>query len=78
MQYMIKRKSRIKLPTIKKKGQIVHFDYKDPRSLMRFIGDNGSIAGRERTGLTHKEQKKLAREVKRARHLALLPFTQTL
>jgi len=73
-----KSKSRIKQPTIKKKGQVVSFDYKDPRTMQRFMLESGAIAGRERSGLTHKEQRQLSQEVKRARHLALLPFTQTL
>jgi small subunit ribosomal protein S18 len=54
------------------------FSYKNPETLRKFITPFGSILPRSKTGLTAKEQKKLAREIKRARHLALLPFTQTL
>ncbi|MBP6933534.1 30S ribosomal protein S18 [Candidatus Woesebacteria bacterium] len=55
-----------------------HFSYKNPDALRKFITPFGSILPRSKTGLSAKEQKKLAREIKRARHLALLPFTQTL
>lgn len=50
-------------------------DYKDPDTLRRFITDHGKIRPRRQTGLYAKDQRRLAREVKRARHLALLPFT---
>lgn len=58
--------------------EIVWFDYKEPRTLQRFILENGAIAGRDKTGLSAKQQRLLARETKRARHLGMLPFTQTL
>ena len=53
------------------------FTYKDPNVLGRFVSEQGYIIGRDRTGLSQKQQRRLAREIKRARHLALLPFTQT-
>ncbi len=56
----------------------VTFDYKDPRFLQKFIMENGAIAGRDVTGLSQKQQRQLATAIKRARHLALMPFTQTL
>jgi small subunit ribosomal protein S18 len=49
-------------------------DYKNPERLRRFLHENGKIRPRRQTGLCAKCQRKLAREVKRARHLALLPF----
>ncbi len=49
--------------------------YKDPDVLRRFVTDHGKIRPRRQTGLYAKDQRLLAREVKRARHLALLPFT---
>ncbi len=55
----------------------LHFSYKEPALLLRFVTEQGSIISRKETGLTAKLQRQLAREVKRARHLALLPFTQT-
>jgi small subunit ribosomal protein S18 len=49
--------------------------YKDPDTLRRFLTDHGKIRPRRQTGLFAQDQRILAREVKRARHLALLPFT---
>jgi len=55
-----------------------NFSYTRAEELKKFITSQGAILPRAKTGLTAKMQKKLAREIKRARHLALLPFTQTL
>jgi small subunit ribosomal protein S18 len=49
-------------------------DYKEIAVLNRFISDRGKILGRSRTGLCQKHQRHLTRAIKRARHLALLPF----
>jgi small subunit ribosomal protein S18 len=50
-------------------------NYKDVDTLRRFITERAKIRPRRQTGLSAKNQRKLAREIKRARHLALLPFT---
>ncbi|HML24759.1 MAG TPA: 30S ribosomal protein S18 [Aggregatilinea sp.] len=50
-------------------------DYKDVDTLRRFITERAKIRPRRQTGLTSKHQRLLARQIKRARHLALLPFT---
>jgi small subunit ribosomal protein S18 len=50
-------------------------DYKDPEPLRRYLTGQGKIRPRRQTGVCAKHQRRLAREVKRARHLALLPFT---
>lgn len=50
------------------------FDYKDIDTLRRYIGETGKIKPRRQTGNCARCQRELAREVKRARHLALLPF----
>lgn len=50
-------------------------DYKDIETLSRFVSDHGKIRSRRQTGTCAKHQRHLAREIKRARHLALLPFT---
>jgi small subunit ribosomal protein S18 len=50
-------------------------NYKNAELLRRYISENGKIRPRRQTGFCAKCQRKLAREVKRARHLALLPFT---
>ena len=53
------------------------FDYKDPQQLRHFITDRGKIVPRRITGLTAKQQRDLTRAIKRARNLALLPYTAT-
>ncbi len=50
-------------------------DYKDVRLLQRFVSETGKIIPRRITATTAKEQRALARAIKRARILALLPFT---
>ncbi|MGF1475082.1 MAG: 30S ribosomal protein S18 [Geminicoccaceae bacterium] len=49
-------------------------DYKDVKLLQRFVSERGKIVPRRITAVTAKEQRALARAIKRARHLALLPF----
>ncbi len=50
-------------------------NYKNVNLLQKFTTPAGSILGREKTGLSAKLQRRLTREIKRARHMALLPFT---
>lgn len=50
-------------------------DYKQADALRRFINESGKIRPRRQTGTCAKHQRALARAIKRARHLALLPFT---
>lgn len=49
-------------------------DYKDPSKLQPYISDRGKIAPRRKTGVCAKHQRALAVAIKRARHLALLPY----
>jgi len=49
-------------------------NYKDERTLSRFITDRGKILPRRMTGMCARHQRQLATAVKRARFLALLPF----
>lgn len=49
-------------------------DYKDVKLLQRYLNSVGRIEGRKRTGASMKHQRMLAKSLKRARHLALLPF----
>lgn len=51
--------------------------YKDTKTLFKFVDERGKIQSRIKSGLTAKEQRVVTRELKRARHLALMPFTQT-
>jgi small subunit ribosomal protein S18 len=53
----------------------VKIDYKSYDMLRRFLTDRGKIRPRRQTGTCAKHQRALARAVKRARHLALLPYT---
>ena len=55
-------------------GSIEAIDYKDPSKLTRFISDRGKIEPRRKTGTCAKHQRVLAVAIKRARHLALLPY----
>jgi small subunit ribosomal protein S18 len=57
-----------------KKDTPVYFDYKDVKTLQRFIDVYGKIKQIGKTGLSAKQQRQLATAVKRARHLAFLPF----
>lgn len=50
-------------------------DYKNFQEIEMYITDRKKILGRTRTGICSKHQKVMAREIKRARHLALLPFS---
>jgi small subunit ribosomal protein S18 len=60
----------------KHRTDIAFFDYKDFKTLQRYVNQYGQIEPRKRTGLTESKQRQLARAIKRARHIALLPFVQ--
>ena len=55
--------------------EVATIDYKDVDRLRKLISDRGRIEPRRKTGLTAKDQRKIAREIKRARQVALLPYT---
>ena len=57
-----------------KKHGIKYIDYKDHEFLMKFLNDQGKILPRRITGTSLKYQRKMGTAIKRARHLALLPF----
>ena len=57
-----------------KKAKIKFIDYKDPEFLKKFLNEQGKNLPRRITGTSVKFQKKVATAVKRARHLALLPY----
>jgi small subunit ribosomal protein S18 len=56
-------------------GKQTKFDYKDVDLLRSFITERGKIRPRRQTGVSAKQQRALAKAIKRARHMALLPFT---
>ncbi|MDE0084356.1 MAG: 30S ribosomal protein S18 [Candidatus Poribacteria bacterium] len=51
-------------------------DYKDVDTLRKFINERGKIVSRRVSGLSAKQQRMVTRAVKRARNMALLPFTR--
>ena len=57
-----------------RKDNPTYFDYKDTKTLQRYVNTYGQIEPRTKTGLTQTQQKQLTVAIKRARHLALLPF----
>lgn len=52
-----------------------YVDYKRSEDLRRFLTPNGKIQGRKKTGLTAREQRAVSQAIKRARYMALLPYT---
>ena len=52
----------------------LYFDYRDVKTMQRYIDAYGRIEPISKTGLSQKQQKQLTVAVKRARNLALLPF----
>nr|YP_009942297.1 ribosomal protein S18 [Haplocladium microphyllum]QOC71465.1 ribosomal protein S18 [Haplocladium microphyllum] len=67
-----KRSSRRRLPPIRS-GEII--DYKNINLLRRFISEQGKILSRRMNRLTSKQQRLMTIAIKRARVLALLPFS---
>ncbi|MCK4678739.1 MAG: 30S ribosomal protein S18 [Bacteroidales bacterium] len=61
-----------------KKNKIKYIDYKNGDFLMRFVNEQGKILPRRITGTSTKYQKKVSKAIKRARHLALLPYVADL
>ena len=67
---------KIKVARTSASGE-VYIDYKDTESLKKMVSGNGKILSRKRTGATAMEQRELAKAVKRARYMALLPYVAT-
>ncbi|MFZ5553797.1 MAG: 30S ribosomal protein S18 [Bacteroidota bacterium] len=57
-----------------KKAGIKYIDYKDPNFLLKFVNEQGKILPRRVTGTSLKFQRKVSQAVKRARHIAVLPY----
>lgn len=77
-----KRKKRVEIeavalncPFCKTK---VEPDYKQADVLARYLTDRAKVLGKDRTGLCSKHQRRVSIAIKRARHLALLPFTPSI
>ena len=61
-----------------KRSGIKYVDYKDPEFLKKFLNEQGKLLPRRITGTSLKFQRRVAQAVKRARHLALLPYVTDL
>ena len=60
------------------KSGIKYIDYKDPDFLLKFVNEQGKLLPRRLTGTSLKYQRKVAQAVKRARHIALMPYVADL
>ncbi len=74
---MIQRKRR-QVTRSPKADKNLTFTYKEVGALQKYMTEQGYIIARAKTGLSQKQQRQLSKSIKQARHLALLPFTQTL
>ena len=61
-----------------KKNKIKYIDYKDPEFLKKFLNEQGKILPRRITGTSLKYQRRVAKAIKRSRHLAMLPYVADL
>ena len=61
-----------------KKSGIEYIDYKDPDFLLKFVNEQGKILPRRITGTSLKFQRKVSKAVKRARHIAIMPYVADL
>ena len=79
MKENFKDKMRMRRP--KKKvcqfclDKVEHIDYKDTAKLKRFVSERSKILPRRITGTCAKHQRQLTEAIKRARHSALLPYS---
>ena len=70
------RKPKPKQNPLKAAG-VTEIDYKDVALLRKFISDRGKIRARRVTGVTVQEQRVIAKAVKNAREMALLPYSSS-
>ena len=68
------RRSAGKRPNPLDQAGVTYIDYKDTDLLRRFISDRGKIRSRRVTRVTSQQQRRLARAIKNAREMALLPY----
>ena len=76
-QFQSFNKPKLKITRTAASGK-VYIDYKDTESLKKMLSGNGKIGGRKRTGASAMEQRMLAKAVKRARYMALLPYATSM
>lgn len=70
---IVRNENRKKYCRFKRSG-IKYIDYKDANFLLKFVNEQGKLLPARITGTSQKFQKKVTQAVKRARHLALLPY----
>jgi small subunit ribosomal protein S18 len=70
-----RRQDRKSRPNPLDAAGITYIDYKDTALLRRFISDRGKIRSRRVTRLTPRQQRDMARAIKNAREMALLPYS---
>ena len=70
------RKPKKKQNPLKTAG-VEKVDYKDTALLRKFVSDRGKIRARRVTGVSVQQQRELAKAIKNAREMALLPYTST-
>jgi len=72
-QFQTFNKPKLKIARTAASGK-VYIDYKDTESLKKMITGNGKIQSRKRTGADAMEQRMVAKAIKRARYMGLLPY----
>ena len=70
------RRSKKKISVLTQE-KVEYVDYKDVNLLRRFMSDRGKIRARRVTGVSVQQQREIAKAVKNAREMALLPYTST-
>ena len=71
--YKFRRMRRKVCLLCKEKNYVL--DYKDAETIKRFINEKGKILPRRATGTCAKHQREIAQVIKRARHIAVIPYT---
>jgi small subunit ribosomal protein S18 len=74
MKQQRKTVKKVRTPKVSPIGKDKTVDYKDIALLSKFISERGKILPRSKTGVSSKQQRMLTIAIKRARHVALLPF----
>ena len=69
-------KPKLKIAHISESGK-AYIDYKDTESLRKVVSGNGKLYSRKRSGANAMEQRMIARAVKRARYIGLLPYVSS-
>jgi small subunit ribosomal protein S18 len=75
-QFQPFNKPKLKIARTAEAGK-TYIDYKDTESLRKMLSGNGKVLSRKRTGANAMEQRMIARAVKRARYMALLPYVSS-